>query len=161
MVTEQNSMAAERDRQGPDPNTGTLLLRAFQAFQAELLDELAKAGYGIRAKHGAVLANVDAHGTRQTLLARRAGIGKPALGELVDELAAMGYVARVADPADGRAKLVVPTSTGRAAIRAAAQAIERIEARYTAQLGDAGYRRLRKALLTLVPHNAENVQPRT
>ena len=154
-------MAAERDRQVLGANTGTLLLRAFQAFQTELLDGLARAGYEIRAKHGAVLANVEAGGSRPSVLARRAGMGKPALGELVDELEAMGYVERVADPADGRAKLVVPTSTGQAAIRVAARVIEAIEARYAAELGDTGYRRLRKALLVLVPHGAEDIQPRT
>lgn len=144
----------------PDANTGTLLLRAFQAFQTELLDGLAREGYEIRAKHGAVLANIDADGTRPTVLARRAGMGKAALGELVDELEAMGHVERVADPADGRAKLVVPTPMGAGCIRAAARVIDAIEQRYVVALGEAGYRRLRTALLALVPHDADDIQPR-
>lgn len=153
-------MDTELNRQAPGVNTGTLLLRSFQAFQAELLDRLARGGHAIRPKHGAVLANVDPAGTRLTVLARRAGMGKPALGELVDDLEAMGYVERTPDPRDGRAKLVVPTTTGRAAIRAATEAIAAIEARYVAQLGERGYRQLRKALLVLVPHDADQVQPR-
>ena len=160
MATERYRMAAEPTRENA-PNTGTLFLRVYQAFEQELLEGLARAGYRIRAKHGAVLANVDADGTRLTVLARRAGIGKPAMGELVDELETMGHVERVADPLDARAKLVVPTSTGLAAIEAASRVIEGIEARYVAQLGDTRYRRLRSALLSLVPHTAADVQPRT
>lgn len=153
-------MATEPTCRENTPNTGTLLLRAYHAFERELLEGLAGAGYGIRAKHGAVLANIDADGTRLTVLARRAGLGKPAMGELVDELETMAYVARVADPLDARAKLVVPTSTGLAAIEAAARAMEAIEARYVADLGATRYRRLRSALLSLVPHTSADVQPR-
>ncbi len=153
-------MASESTGQENAPNTGTLLLRAYQAFEQELLEGLGGAGYPIRAKHGAVLANVDAEGTRLTLLARRAGIGKPAMGELVDELEAMAYVVRVVDPSDARAKLVVPTATGLAAIEAAARVIEAIEDRYVAALGETRYQRLRRALLSLAPHTPEDVQPR-
>ena len=160
MATERYRMAAEPTRRENAPNTGTVLLRVYQAFEQELLEGLARAGYRVRAKHGAVLANVDADGTRLTVLARRAGIGKPAMGELVDELETMGYVERVADPLDARAKLVVPTSTGLAAIEAAARVIEAIEAHYVAELGETRYRRLRSALLSLVPHTAADVQPR-
>lgn len=153
-------MAAEQSRQIAEPNTGTLLLRAFQSFQAQLLDGLARDGVTIRAKHGAVLANVDADGTRPTVLARRAGMGKPALGELVAELEELGLVNRLADPADGRAKLVVPTGAGIRAIRAAAAVIAAIEDGYRVRLGDDAYRRLRRSLLTLAPHEEDEVQPR-
>jgi DNA-binding MarR family transcriptional regulator len=152
-------MAAEPSRQPPGANTGTLLLRAFQRFQSRLLDELAANGVRIRAKHGAVLANVDRDGTRPTELARRAGIGKPALGELVAELEAAGYVERIADPADGRAKLVVPTDSGLRAIRVASAVIAAIEDDYRATLGDREYERLRRALRSLGADGGD-VQPR-
>jgi DNA-binding MarR family transcriptional regulator len=41
-----------------------------------------------------------------TDLAARMGISKQAVGQLVDELEQMGAVERVADPSDGRAKLI-------------------------------------------------------
>lgn len=153
-------MASELSGQPVEPNTGTLLLRAFQCFQSDLLAGLARSGVNIRAKHGAVLANVDAEGTRPTELARRAGMGKPALGELVAELEASGLVARVADPADGRAKLVVPTEAGHRAIRAATDAIASIEDNYRSRLGETAYRRLRRALLSLAADAGTDIQPR-
>lgn len=151
-------MASESNSQSR--NTGTLLLWAFQSFQAELLDGLAAEGHVIRAKHGSVLANVDAEGTRLTELARRAGIGKPAVGELVDELESMGLVGRVGDPTDGRAKLVVPTDSGMQLIEAAGSVIAGIEDRYRSALGESAYRELRSALEVLVPDAAADVQPR-
>lgn len=150
-------MASEPNSQVP--NTGTLLLWAFQRFETELLDGLANEGHTIRPKHGSVLANVDAEGTRLTELALRAGIGKPAVGELVDELEAMGLVARIADPTDGRAKLVVPTDSGVQLIEVAGSVIAAIEARYRDSLGQSAYEALRSALAALVPE-AGDVQPR-
>jgi DNA-binding MarR family transcriptional regulator len=129
-------------------------------FERELLQGLAQSGHPIRAKHGAVLANVDGEGTRLTELARRAGIGKPALGELVDELEDIGLVERIPDPTDGRAKLVVPTEAGSRAIAAAARVITGIESDYQASLGAASYTQLRTALLNLAPHEDADIQPR-
>lgn len=153
-------MASEPTSQAATANTGTLLLRAFQMFENDLLEALAEEGHLIRAKHGGVLANLDTDGTRLTELARRAGIGKPAVGELVDELEQMGLVERVPDPTDGRAKLVIPTKTGTEVITTAAQVIAGIEARYQDTLGVAGYEALRAALLTLTPHGPDDIQPR-
>ena len=153
-------MASELQSQAATANTGTLLLRAFQMFENDLLKALAEEGHPIRAKHGGVLANLDAGGTRPTELARRAGIGKPAVGELVDELENMGLVERVPDPTDGRAKLVIPTEAGSHVIATAAGVIAGIEARYKAILGEGGYEALRAALLTLTPHGPDDIQPR-
>ena len=129
-------------------------------FERDLLQALAEEGQPIRAKHGGVLANIDADGTRLTELARRAGIGKPAVGELVDELEEMGLAERVPDPTDGRAKLVVPTQVGSQLIASAARVINDIEAHYADMLGEAAYRALRDSLLTLTPHGPDDVQPR-
>ncbi|MBO0837141.1 MAG: MarR family transcriptional regulator, partial [Actinobacteria bacterium] len=94
--------------------TQSLLLAAYQQTASELLTALARAGHtSIRHKHGAVFANLDAAGTRPSVLAERAGMTKAALGELVDELERIGYVRRQPDPSDRRAKLVVPTDTAK------------------------------------------------
>jgi DNA-binding MarR family transcriptional regulator len=143
------------------PYTQSLLLAAYQQTATELLWALARAGHGaIRHKHGAVFANLDPEGTRPSVLARRAGITKASLGELVDELESLGYVERRADPTDRRAKLVVPTDSARAVAEVVRQINRRIERRYRRRLGEEAYATLREALLAIVPPRQALVQPR-
>jgi len=140
-------------RANPDENTatGTLLLHAFQGFERTLFERLASHGHSsVRRKHGAVLANLDPHGTRASVLARRAGMTQPAMGELIDELEAKGYVKRAPDPEDRRAKLVLPTARARARQDIVTNIVNDIESEYQALLGDATYARLRRALGQLV-----------
>jgi DNA-binding MarR family transcriptional regulator len=148
----------------PEAVTGTLLLHAFQGFERTLFDRLARRGHkGLRRKHGAVLANVDAAGTRASVLAARAGMTPPAMGELVDELENKGYVQRVADPTDRRAKLVMPTAKTLARQRVVSEVVAGIEAEYCGLLGAAHYQVLRQALQTLVQatgSGSEVAQPR-
>ncbi len=59
-----------------------------------------------RPAHTALFPHIAFEGTRQTELAERLGISKQAIGQLVDDLVAMGAVERVSDPSDRRAKLV-------------------------------------------------------
>src|SRR5919202_1451884 len=92
-------------------STGTLLLHAFQGYQRWLFDGYDERGEGgLRPKHGAVIANIDAKGTRPSVLAERAGMTRPAMGELIDELEALDYVERVPDPGIQGAKLIKPTA---------------------------------------------------
>ena len=58
-----------------------------------------------------------------------------AMAELVDDLEALGYVERLPDPADGRAKLVCLTASGWRAIRTGRAIIEQIEHDWGARLG--------------------------
>jgi DNA-binding MarR family transcriptional regulator len=131
-------------------NAGTLLLEAYRRFERELFDELHRAGHaGLRPKHGAVLANVDREGTRATELAVRAGMTKASMGELVDELEALGYVRRAGDLLDRRAKRVVPTADGLEVARLARAAIEGLERRWAARVGERRFRALLAALEAL------------
>jgi len=63
-------------------------------------------GPRLRAAHTALFPHIDLEGTRLTQLARRLGISKQAVGQLVDELEALGILLRVPDPRDRRAKLI-------------------------------------------------------
>ena len=56
--------------------------------------------------HGAVFQYLDDTGTTVSVLAERAQITKQAMAELVGHLEAHGYVTRVPDPADRRAKAI-------------------------------------------------------
>ena len=143
--------------------TGTLLLHAFQGFERWLFDGYGERGEGgLRPKHGAVIANIDRAGTRPSVLADRAGMTRPAMGELIDELEELGYVERVPDPEDRRAKLIKPTAKTLKRQRLAREVNDEIEAAYLERLGEARYRQLRRALADLVELTAtvaEVVQP--
>jgi len=94
-----------------------------------------------------------AEGSRVTELAERSMLTKATVVYLVDELEALGYVTRRPDPADGRAKLVVPTARALEAEQAGREAIAEIRDAWAQLMGEqelaeleAGLRRLRAAL---------------
>jgi DNA-binding MarR family transcriptional regulator len=139
--------------------TQTLLLAAYQRTASELIDAVHAAGHErIRHKHGAVFANLDPKGTRPSVLAERAGMTRGAMGELIDELERLDYVRRTPDPADRRAKLIVPTDTAREITAIVVRVNDDIERRYRRQLGPELYQALHDALDQLAD-NAP-VQPR-
>lgn len=85
--------------------------------------------------HLHVFGNIKAEGTRLSDLAAWAGMTRPSMAELVDELEAQRLVERRPDPTDGRAKLIVLTPTGWDAIRTGRAIIARIEADYAQRIG--------------------------
>jgi DNA-binding MarR family transcriptional regulator len=133
-----------------DPDLGILAARLLFAVQREVFARLAERGHGdVRPQHGAILAYLDADGVRATELARLSGRHKQIVGRLVDELEALGYVERRPDPADRRAKLVVPTERGLDEQRHADEIIAEIERRHAATLGEPTYAQLRHALMKI------------
>lgn len=121
---------------------GVLASRLLYAFQAELFQRLHERGFDdIAPRHGGVLAHLRADGVRATDIARRSGQLKQVVGVIVDELEALGYVERKPDPADRRAKLVVPTRRGLSQMRAATSIIDGIMARHASRLGSADFAR--------------------
>lgn len=102
-----------------DPRFRDELERRKRASSAQLLfrcarrvNELALArvaertGLPIRASHTTLFPHIALEGTRQTELARRVGVSKQAIHQLVTELEAMGVLERAPDPKDRRATLV-------------------------------------------------------
>jgi len=118
---------------------GQLLVHHLRAFRDQLLAEgepLARdAGIRLRLSHLHVFGNIKADGTRLTDLAAWAGMARPSMAQLVDELEADGLVKRRPDPTDRRAKLVALTPAGWDAIRAGRAIIARIEADYANRIG--------------------------
>ena len=78
---------------------------------------------------------LDDTGTTVSLLAERARMTKQAMAELVSHLETHGYVRRVPDPADGRAKLVLPTARGNEVVEVAQSLAPEIEERIATLLG--------------------------
>ncbi|MDX8149005.1 MarR family winged helix-turn-helix transcriptional regulator [Lentzea sp. BCCO 10_0061] len=118
------------------PDVGVLSAHLLSGFQKELFTRLAEAGHEhLRPRHGAVLAYIAGTGTRASELSERSGQHKQVIGTLIDELERLGYVTRQPDPADRRAKLVVPTDLGRDQMVQARRIIADIENRLAQLVG--------------------------
>ncbi|MEV0686449.1 MarR family transcriptional regulator [Nocardia sp. NPDC050378] len=113
-----------------------LLVQATDAYERELDTALrATLGTELRPAHYAVFRYLAPNGSRVTGLAESAGMTQQSMGELVTHLERCGYVERIADPADKRARLIVPTTKGRDALAVAEREIRRIEAAVAGELG--------------------------
>jgi DNA-binding MarR family transcriptional regulator len=98
-------------------------------------------------------------GARPSELARRLGVSKSAVAQVVDRLERAGYVEHAPDPTDTRAKQVKMTSRAEHAKEAAAQALEDIEAEWLRLLGKRRFDELRDALALLDAWRNENETP--
>jgi DNA-binding MarR family transcriptional regulator len=117
-----------------------------QALQ-ELHWRLAERGHPeIRAGHGCVFRFVDERGCRLTELADRAGFTKQAVGEVVVDLEGLGYVERVPDPADGRAKIIRLTGRGQEGQQLARSIFAEIEGEWAERVGEERMATLREVL---------------
>ncbi len=135
-----------------------LVLGGQRALAAELADALTERGYpDVRAGQAAVFLHIDRRsGTRLTELARRARMTKQGMMLAIDALESRGYVRRVPDPEDGRAKVVRLTAHGRRCAAEARRAAAAVEARARRRLGARRYETLRDALEELTgPGEAE------
>jgi DNA-binding MarR family transcriptional regulator len=103
----------------------------------KLRDRIAQAGHPeIREGHGCVFGFIDLeHGSRLTDLALSAGLTKQAVGEAVTELERLGYVVRVPDPGDGRAKIIQLTDRGMDAVIKGRRIFAEIEREWAEQIG--------------------------
>ena len=130
---------------------GVLARRLVRALTERTRAEVAGAGFpDVRPVHNLVFALVERGGARTTDMASQLGMTKQAVTLMVDYLEARGYVTRVADPGDRRAKLVELTEGGRAAARASLEGVERLERAGVAQLGADRMAALKGTLVELV-----------
>ena len=124
-----------------------LLGTAFDGFTDALNDQVAKTAYSdLRAGHGCVFGNIDPDGSRLTELAQRARMTKQSVGEVTTDLEQRGYVERVPDPSDGRAKIIRLTERGHDARALGYDLIDGIEREWTERFGAERVAALREAL---------------
>ena len=132
-------------------NLAWLLMRVVRDFQ-----ERAQAAFGDRdhdgmqMAHAVVLVHLPLEGGRLTDLAEAAGVTKQAMGPLVDDMERFGYVRRVPDPTDRRAKRICFTESGIALLEDSREIVARIWARYAEILGERRLTTLRNSLAALL-----------
>lgn len=136
-------------RQRPE-NLAVLLREAFVALNDRAIARLADRGHGaVRPAHGVVFQFLDDSGTTVSVLAERAQMTKQSMAELVRHLEAHGYVERVPDPQDRRAKLVRTTSRGKGVFAVVREFVLELDAELDERFGAARVRRLRADLEAL------------
>jgi DNA-binding MarR family transcriptional regulator len=129
-------------------NVGRLLNNAISRFESRILQLMVDSGHtGFSLSHIMVTRNLDVDGTRATELARRAGITKQSMGELVAQLEAGGVVARRPDPTDRRSRIVYFTPEGMAWLHAFRDALAQAEAEMQSALGARRLKALKEALI--------------
>lgn len=151
----------------PDPKTPLNLVPlpglmevASEALFIEFRAELVEAGYGdVRPTHGCVFRFVHENGMRLTELAQVAGMTKQSIGEIVDDLESRGYVERIPDPADKRAKLIRLTEKGERAQRVGFGLFTTIEQRWAKRYGADRIAELRETLEEIAAVEAPQLVP--
>jgi DNA-binding MarR family transcriptional regulator len=132
------------------PDVGLLLFLSHRAMEVRVFEGLAAAGFAdLTPAQARVFQRVAPEGSRLTDVAAQAGITKQSAGFLVDQLERGGYVERVADPADGRARLVRVASRGARSAEAARGIVAQVEAEWAAHLGAYRMAQLRRILTDL------------
>jgi DNA-binding MarR family transcriptional regulator len=93
-----------------------------------------------------VFQRVAQDGSRLTDLAEQAQMTKQSASVMVDQLERLGYVRRVPDPADGRARLIVIEPRGRRAVEVAKATLDEILSEWKTYLGTRNFTLLQQIL---------------
>ncbi len=132
------------------PLIGALLRVPWEAVRTRMLTRLRESGFDdFEPAHFTVFRYPSPDGARPSELAARLGISKQSLSYLLRELERLGYLERRPDPADLRAKRVVVTRRGKAAIAVIRSAVAELEQEWAEQLGARRYAQLRSLLVEL------------
>ena len=135
-----------------DAATLQLLFKASRLANERALARLATdpARPPVRPAHTALFPHLDFDGIRLTDLAARVGVSKQAIGQLVDDLAALGMVERTGDPADRRAKRIRFSRRGYAALMQGLGTLREIEQALDAAIGRRRMRELHETLKLII-----------
>lgn len=131
------------------PRLGTLLDEARAHWRAALTDAMAAQGVAALGASAELLPHIPRAGIGQTVLAERVGLSKQAVQQFLDQLEPLGLIRREPDPTDRRAKRVVLTEAGGAALAARRVAEREAERQLRGRLGRKLFARTKKGLKRL------------
>ena len=132
-----------------DLNLGLLLFIPYRFMESAVLAALRSAGHELSLSQARVFQRINPEGSRLADLAAAAQVSKQTLSSIVDQLERAGYVRRVPDPHDARARMVTITTRGQELIDAGTPVVREVEEAWEAHLGKARTRQLRAALAEL------------
>lgn len=103
----------------------------------------------LRASHTALFPHLTSEGVRGADLAKKLGVTKQAISQLVAELEYWGVVEQVEDPKDGRAKLIRFTPKGEQGLLHGLAVLGALETELGDKMGKRRMQELHTALLAL------------
>lgn len=129
---------------------GILLFVANRELERRAHDAVVAAGItDITVAQARVAARISPDGSRVSELADQARVSKQSAAFLVEQLEAAGYVERVPDPTDGRARLVRLTTRTRRVAEVADAEVERVLAEWADHVGEDRLRQVHETLRDL------------
>jgi len=105
---------------------------------------------GLRPLHALLLVPLLGGGRHASDLAETLGVSRQAVAQVVTRLELDGYLTRIADPGDARAKLVCLTPRGRAALRTMRATALAVEDEWRQRLGAERLAGFRETLIILL-----------
>jgi DNA-binding MarR family transcriptional regulator len=109
---------------------------------------------GLRPVHALLLIPLAGGGRHASSIAADLGVTRQAIAQIVTTLERDGYVRRVTDPGDARAKLICLTPRGRQALRTMRASARALEETWRQRLGASRLADLRDTLLALLSPDA-------
>ena len=129
---------------------GILLFVANRALEQRAFDAVVAAGItDITLAQARVAARISPDGSRVSDLAEQARVTKQSAAFLVEQLEKAGYVERVPDPTDGRARLVRLTARARRVAHAADAEVRRVLTEWADRVGEERLRQMHETLRDL------------
>jgi DNA-binding MarR family transcriptional regulator len=134
-----------------EPTVPALVQLVAASRGSHLRAAFAEAGLdGIRPAQSVALVPLVAGGLHASDLADRLGVSRQAVAQAVAALERHGYVNRVPDPADARARIIELTPRGRHALQVMRSSAIDLENRWQQVLGQRRLADLRKTLTMLL-----------
>jgi DNA-binding MarR family transcriptional regulator len=147
----QDAVVSDVSRPLAAQTTPALVQTLARSQAARVAAGLTDAGLsGLRPGHAQLLVPLLGGGRRVSELTDHLGVSRQAVAQVVTTLEKGGYVERVIDPGDGRARVIRLTAHGLAALRAMRSTALAVEQEWSARLGADGLGELRELLLTLL-----------
>lgn len=129
---------------------GILLFVANRELERRAHDAVVAAGItDITVAQARVAARIGSDGSRVSDLAEQARVTKQTASFLVEQLEAAGYVERVPDPTDRRARLVRLTSRARRVAQVADAEVEQVLTEWADHVGENRLRQMQETLRDL------------
>lgn len=133
-----------------DEHLGRLLRSTYRDFDKRMMQKLHEAGYDDLTQFQAeILSYVELDGTRVKSLMLKTGTTKQAVGEVISQLVAAGYVKKTLSPSDKRVQLLRFAAKGEQFLFDEHRLKAELEQEYMTILGRQEFENLQKNLQSI------------